>query len=200
MLASMTTTGAWWEYVALFAAVAASWAGVPVIGATALGLAGVAASQGKLNLAVVVVVSTAAGEVGGLLGYAIGNRWGRELLERPGRHQEGRRRMMQRGERAYARWGRVAVFFTPSIVSGTAKMQHGQFVVWNLVASLAFSVSVAASSYGISRIFTGHHSPRDIGTLLVGLAVGTLVTVFFVRHRRRSDASRRSSAARPSAG
>jgi membrane protein DedA with SNARE-associated domain len=193
-LASVTIAGSWWEYMVLFAAVAASWAGVPVIGATALGLAGVAASQGKLNLALVIGVATAAGEVGGLIGYAIGNRWGRELLERPGKHQAGRQRMMQRGERAYARWGRVAVFFTPSIVSGTAKMQHGQFILWNLVASFAFSVSVAASSYGLGRIFTGHHSPRDISTLVVGLAVGTLATVFFVRHRRRSGATSRRSA------
>jgi membrane protein DedA with SNARE-associated domain len=71
-------------------------------------------------------------------------------------------------------------------------MQHGQFILWNLVASLAFSVSVAASSYGFGRIFTGHHSPLDVGTLLVGLVVGTLVTMF-VRHRRRSGASRRSA-------
>ncbi len=193
-LATSTIAGSWWEYVALFVAVAASWAGVPVIGATALGLAGVAASQGNLNLALVIAVSTAAGEFGGLIGYAIGNRWGRELLERPGKHQAGRQKMMQQGERAYARWGRIAVFFTPSIVSGTAKMQHGQFILWNLVASLAFSVSVAASSYGFGRIFTGHHSPRDIGILVVGLAVGTLVTLFFVRHRRRSRATPRRSA------
>jgi membrane-associated protein len=192
-LASATIAGSWWEYLALFAAVAASWAGVPVIGATALGLAGVAASQGKLNLALVIAVATAAGEVGGLIGYAIGNRWGRELVERPGKHQAGRQRMMQRGEQAYARWGRIAVFFTPAIVSGTAKMQHGQFILWNLVASLAFSVSVAASSYGFGRIFTGHHSALDVGTLLVGLAVG-LVTVLFVRHRRRSGAASRRSA------
>jgi membrane protein DedA with SNARE-associated domain len=62
--------------------------------------------------------------------------------------------------------------FTPAIVSGTAKMRHGQFVVWNLIASLAFAVSVAASSYGVGRLATGHFSPRDVVTLLVGLAVG----------------------------
>lgn len=194
-LASVNVAGTWWQYVALFMAVAASWAGVPFIGATALGAAGVAASQGKLNLALVVGVSTLAGEVGGLIGYAIGNRWGRQLLERPGKHQAGRRRMVERGERAYARWGRLAVFFTPAIVSGTAKMQHGQFVLWNLLASLGFSVSVAASAYGLGRIFTGHYSPHDIATLLVGVVVGVLVTVLFVRHRHRSAA-----AARPSAG
>ncbi len=190
-LASVNVAGTWWQYVALFMAVAASWAGVPFIGATALGAAGVAASQGKLNLALVVGVSTLAGEVGGLIGYAIGNRWGRQLLERPGKHQAGRRRMVERGERAYARWGRLAVFFTPAIVSGTAKMQHGQFVLWNLLASLGFSVSVAASAYGLGRIFTGHYSPHDIATLLVSV----IVTALFVRHRHRFAA-----AARPSAG
>jgi membrane-associated protein len=179
-----------WQYVLLFLAVAASWAGVPFVGATALGAAGVAASQGRLNLALVVIVATAAGEVGGLIGYAVGNRWGRDLLERPGRHQAGRHRMVEKGERAYARYGRLAVFFTPAIVSGTAKMQHGQFVFWNLIASLAFAISVAASSYGVGRLVTGHVSPRDFLTLVAGLAVGALVMVWFVRHRRRTAARR----------
>jgi membrane-associated protein len=190
-MTAVTGVDAWWAYLGLFLAVAASWAGVPCIGATALGAAGVAASQGTLDLWLVVAVATAAGEAGGLIGYAVGIRWGRALLERPGRHQAGRQRMVERGERAYARWGRLAVFFTPAIVSGTAKMQRGQFAFWNLVASLGFAVSVAASSYGLGRIVTGHYSARDIATLLVGLAVGTLVTVVSVhRHRRRQQGAR----------
>lgn len=192
MIASTASfVSTWWEYLVLFIAVTASWAGVPFVGATALGAAGIAASQGKLNLALVVAVSTVAGEVGGLIGYAIGNRWGRQLLvERPGKHQAGRQRMVERGERAYARWGRLAVFFTPAVVSGTAKMQHGQFVLWNLIASFAFTVSVAASSYGIGRIVTGHFSLHDIGALLVGLAVGALILLFVRRHRRGSRSLR----------
>lgn len=180
----------WWQYLLLFVAVAASWAGVPFVGATALGAAAVAASQGRLNLAVVVGVATLAGEAGGLIGYAVGDRWGQLLLERPGKHQEGRRRMVERGERAYAKWGRLAVFFTPAVVSGTAKMRHGQFVVWNLIASFAFAVSVAASAFGIGRLVTGHTSLRDFVTLVVGLAMGALVMVWFVRHRRRTVAKR----------
>jgi membrane protein DedA with SNARE-associated domain len=189
LLASLDLVTTWWEYVLLFAAVAASWAGVPFVGATALGAAGGAASQGNLNLSLVLVVATVAGEAGGLVGYAIGLRWGRQLLvERPGKHQAGRQRMVARGESAYARWGRLAVFFTPAVVSGTAKMKDGQFVWWNLVASLAFSISVAASSYGLGRLCTGNSSPRDIGTLVVGLAVGVLITVVHVRRRHRSRA------------
>jgi|SRR6185437_3479998 len=181
----------WWQYLLLFLAVAASWAGVPFLGATALGAAAVAASQGHLNLAVVVAVATVAGEVGGLIGYAVGDRWGQLLLERPGKHQEGRRRMVEKGERAYEKWGRLAVFFTPAVVSGTAKMHHGEFVLWNLIAAFAFAVSVAASAFGIGRVVTGNTSLRDVLTLLVGLAVGTLVMMWFVRlHRRRSAAKR----------
>jgi membrane protein DedA with SNARE-associated domain len=190
LLATASFADTWWQYALLFLAVAASWAGIPFIGATALGAAGVAASQDRLNLALVVVVATVAGEVGGLIGYAVGNRWGRELLERPGKHQEGRQRMVEKGERAYATYGRAAVFFTPAIVSGTAKMHHGQFVVWNLIASLAFAISVAASSYGVGRLVTGHITFRDFLSLLVGIGMGVLVTVWFVRHRRRTAARR----------
>ena len=190
LLATSSFADTWWQYVLLFVAVAASWAGIPFIGASALGAAGVAASQGRLSLALVVLVATAGGEVGGLIGYAVGNRWGRVLLERPGRHQAGRQRMVEKGERAYARYGRLAVFFTPAIVSGTAKMQHGEFVAWNLIASLAFSISVAASSFGIGRLVTGHVSWHDFLTLVVGIGVGALVMVWFVRHRRRTAARR----------
>ena len=45
MVAGLGST--WWQYVLLFLAVAASWAGVPAIGTAALGAAGVAASQDK---------------------------------------------------------------------------------------------------------------------------------------------------------
>src|SRR6516162_3384844 len=176
----------WWQYVLLFLAVAASWAGVPVIGTAALGAAAVAASQHKLDPAAVIVVAVLAGEAGGLGGYAIGRRWGRRLVERPGKHQARREKTMQRGEKLYARWGWLAVFFTPAIVSGTANMPAYRFALWNLLDSLGWSVSVAASAYGIGRLATGHHTGHDIAILLIGLAAGALVAIAAVRrHRRR---------------
>src|SRR5262252_2144375 len=184
MAAGLAST--WWQYLLLFLAVAASWSGVPVIGTAALGTAAVAASQDKLDLAAVIVVAVLAGEAGGLGGYAIGRRWGRRLLERPGKHQAGREKVMQRGQRLYARWGWLAVFVTPAIVSGTAKMPPYRFALWNLLDSLGWSVSVAASAYGVSRLATGHHTGHDIAILLIGLAAGALVAIVAVRrHRRR---------------
>jgi membrane protein DedA with SNARE-associated domain len=172
-------------YVILFVAVTASWAGVPIVGASALGAAAVAASQGRLAIGVVLVVAAVAGEVGGLIGYAIGDRWGRQLVDRPGKRQAGRARMLARGEDAYAHWGRLAVFFTPAIISGTAKMKYRQFVVWNFLASIGFALSVGLSSYGVGRVASGHHSQIDVLALLLGLVAGAVIVVITVRNRRR---------------
>jgi membrane protein DedA with SNARE-associated domain len=188
----------WWQYLLLFLAVAASWAGVPVIGAAALGAAAVAASQGGLDLAAVIAVAAIAGEAGGLGGYAIGRRWGRRLLERPGRHHARREKMLARGEKLYGRWGWLAVFFTPAIVSGTAKMRPYQFAFWNLLDSLGWAVAVAASAYGVGRLATGHHTGHDIALLVIGLSAGALVTFAAVRrHRRRIARPPRTRASGP---
>ena len=186
----------WWQYLVLFVAVAASWAGVPFIGTAALGAAAVAASQRRLDLAAVIVVATMAGEAGGIGGYAIGRRWGRQLLERPGRHRARREKIEERGERLYARWGWLAVFVTPAIVSGTAKMPPYRFAVWNLLDSLGWTVSVAASAYGIGRLATGHHGWHDIAVLVIGLGIGALFTVVAVRRHRRQQARRPDAVAR----
>ena len=184
MVAGLGST--WWQYVLLFLAVAASWSGVPVIGTAALGAAAVAGSQHKLDPAAVIVVAVLAGEVGGLGGYAIGRRWGQRLLDRPGKHQASREKMMERGERLYARWGFLAVFVTPAIVSGTANMPPYRFAFWNLLDSLGWSVEVAASAYGVGRLATGHHAAHDIAILAIGLAATAIVAIVAVRrHRRR---------------
>ncbi|MBV8462662.1 MAG: hypothetical protein JO368_05165 [Acidimicrobiales bacterium] len=181
----------WWQYAALFLLVAAGWAGVPLIAATAAGAAGVGASQGNLDLAAVVVVTVVAGELGGLVGYAIGRRWGRQLVQRPGKHQDYRLKVLARGEQAYERWGRLAVFFTPAMVSGTARMDYRQFVLWNLLDALGFAIFTVAGAYGIGRLVTGHHTNRDIAVLVVGLGLGSAILFIVRRHRRSMRAASR---------
>ena len=73
-----------WVYLGIFALVLLGWAGIPGIGATVLGAATVAASQGKLNITAVLIVAIIAVEFGGMVGYSVGIRWGRALLSRPG--------------------------------------------------------------------------------------------------------------------
>ncbi len=92
---------------------------------------------------------------------------------------------MDKGELAYAKWGRLAVFFTPAIISGTAKMKLTQFALWNFIASIGFALSVAATAYGVGRVTTGHHSTQDIVILVFGLVMSALLIVVFVRRHRR---------------
>jgi membrane protein DedA with SNARE-associated domain len=51
-------------YVVLYIGVAASWIGIPIIGAGVLAAAGVLASEGELNIWIVIVVATAAAWMG----------------------------------------------------------------------------------------------------------------------------------------
>jgi hypothetical protein len=63
-------------------------AGIPAIGAAVVGWASVLAGQGKLSIGLVLAVAMVGAEAGGLAGYSIGARWGRQLLERPGHWQD----------------------------------------------------------------------------------------------------------------
>jgi len=162
--AGSSVSGDFWTYLGIFALVLLGWAGIPGIGATVLGAATVAASQGKLNIAAVLIVAIIAVEVGGLVGYSVGVRWGRELLSHPGPLLERRQRALTAGEAMYAKWGRLAVFFTPCLVSGIAKMRYSQFVVWNLLAGGVYVISVGFSIYGAVQAFQG----KDFSYPLLG--------------------------------
>jgi membrane protein DedA with SNARE-associated domain len=188
VLSAVSMSGAWWAFAAIFVAVAASWAGIPCIGATAAGAAGVAASQGRLDLSATVVLIIVAAEVGGLVGYHIGSRWGRELAQRAGKHQAYRQQVLDKGERLYERWGRLAVFFTPAIVSGTANMPRRQFIVWNLLDAIGFTFLTVGAAYGVGRLVAGHHGLVDVAIFVVGVGVGTLL-LLIVRHHHKVLAS-----------
>jgi membrane protein DedA with SNARE-associated domain len=84
-------------------------------------------------------------------------------------------------ERLYARWGWLAVFVTPAIVSGTGKMRPMQFAIWNFIDSAIWTVSVAASAYGVGKLATEQHTVHDVAVLVIGLAAATVLTILAVR-------------------
>jgi len=194
-LAAAATAGApgLWAYLVLFIAAAAGYMGIPVIGTAVIGTAAVLASQGKLNIAAVLIVAAIGCEVGGLGGFRIGYRWGRELLEHPGPALVWRKKAVTKGEEVYQKWGRAAVFVTPSIVSGVLEMKFRQFVVWNFLAGTVFVVSVGAGAYGTGKVATGQSDPASLFMLIGGVvvAVGCLVVVrrHYQRHKARAAAA-----------
>ena len=73
MLATATADRAS-TFLIVFIGEALSWAGVPAVGAAAVGAAGVLASQGQIHLWAVIIVGTIGAEVGGLVGWWLGGR------------------------------------------------------------------------------------------------------------------------------
>jgi membrane protein DedA with SNARE-associated domain len=188
------TMGGLWAYVVVFLLVAIGWAGVPAIGGAVIAGAAVLASQGKLDFGGVLVASILATEAGGLAGYAIGIRWGRGMLDHPGPWLDRRQRALAAGEVLYAKWGRLAVFFTPVLVSGIVRMKYAQFVIWNLIAGAVYVLSVGPAAYGAGKVTTGQASLGAVGSLLGGIAVGVAAFMLARRYYRRHKARRTAAA------
>src|SRR5262249_5752668 len=74
-------------------------------------------------------------------------------------------------------------------------MSPYRFAVWNLLDSLGWSVSVAASAYGLGRLATGHHTGHDIAILAIGLGAGVIVAVAATRRHSRRAARHLSAVA-----
>src|ERR1700721_2844177 len=83
--------------------------GVPSPGETALVLAAVLASEHKLNIVLVIVIASASAIVGDNIGYLLGRRIGREVLEAPGPLHRRRVRLIAAGDRFFDKHGGKAV-------------------------------------------------------------------------------------------
>src|SRR2546423_8801175 len=98
-------------YVALAALIGGETMGIPLPGETALIAAGILASEGHLSIELVIVVSAAAAIVGDNVGFWLGRKGGRRLLELPGPLQHHRQRLIESGERIFERHRGKTGFF-----------------------------------------------------------------------------------------
>lgn len=130
-------------------------AGLPVPGETVLLLASfLAYSEKNLHLAIIVVVATCAAVMGDNLGYWIGQRGGRPLLER---YQHLLRRgTIKRGERLFARYGPTTIFFARFIaglrivagpLAGALQMEWSKFALWNFLGAIVWVLVISGIGY-----------------------------------------------------
>jgi membrane protein DedA with SNARE-associated domain len=179
-------------YVILYLGVAASWIGIPLVGASVLAAAGVLASEGELNLWLVIVVASLAAWTGGYVGYLRGVRAGDAVSARPGRWHRQRQHAIRVGEQIYrrCRWGRLAVFVTPTWVSGALRMPRNTFLVWNALVAIVSTCIATLGAYGIGSAALDQLSARR-GSIALAVAALTLAAVALAVRRRRRSASNR---------
>src|SRR5579862_3074277 len=173
--------------------------GVPVPGETAVLFAGFAANAHKLSIVLVIIVASAVAVIGDNIGFMIGRRGGRALLERPGRFYEERQRVLAIGDPFFARHGPKAVFLGrwvtglrvwTSWLAGASDMRWPTFIVWNALGGTAWATSVALAAYfggeSVKAVFgkIGVYGAIGAGALIV-LALGFL---WWRRRARRAAA------------
>jgi membrane-associated protein len=178
--------------------------GVPSPGETALVLAAVLASQGKLQIWLVILIGVSSAIVGDNLGYALGRRLGRDVLEAKGPFHEHRLELIATGDRFFDKHGPKAVFFARWIalvrfaaawLAGINHMRFREFFFWNALGGLSWGVT-----YGLVGYFAGSAAADAISTF--GLyALGALLILFIayiyyhLRKRRRERETRQAARA-----
>ena len=135
--------------------------GVPSPGETALVLAAVLASQGKLQIELVIaIIVHHPAIIGDNIGYLARTSVGREVLEAPGPLEHRRRRLIAVGDRFFDRHGPKAVFFARWVAlsgrGGVARgINHmplpGSSFFWNALGA----AHLAAITFGLVGYFGG---------------------------------------------
>jgi membrane protein DedA with SNARE-associated domain len=133
-------------------------AAAPGPGDAALIGAGTLAGEGKLNVGILLAVAAAAWMLGSVIGYQIGLRGGRQLLDHPGRFEERRRKLLAKGDRAFGRHTFVASMTMPAFVSGIFRVRFPLFVLGAVVAGTGWIGMYVGLSY-----FLGEEVAKRIG-------------------------------------
>ncbi len=165
-------------------------------GETAAILGGVLASRGHVGVVALIVVVVLCAIVGDSVGYFVGQRWGRRLLDvRWLRHRRG---VIDRLGDQLNRRGMLAVFvarftaFLRAVVPGLAgmsSMSYRRFLVANAAGGIVWGTTFCLLGYLVGNAYTRVEQVSSIASdVLLGLLVVGVV-VLTVRHRRARRAA-----------
>jgi membrane-associated protein len=161
--------------------------------------AGLFASQGKLNLAVILVGCFAAAVAGDQVGYAFGNRVGPALFRRPD-SRFFKQEHVEKAQAYFDRYGSKTIVlarFVPivrtfaPIVAGVGSMRYRTFLVFNVLGGFLWAVGVTLLGYFLGEIDWVEQNLEIAILGIVGLSV--LPIVFELVRSRRHGADARAS-------
>ena len=187
---------------------AALFIGFVLPGETAVIIAGVVASQGHVNIDLLCVLVVISAIVGDSVGYAIGHRYGDQLLKLPiirnrrvaiGRALDG---LAKRGP-TYVFVGRFTAFLRAVMpgLAGMSKMHYRRFLVANALGGAVWGVAYTLLGY-----FAGHALSKIerfaswFGIALLALIVVLVVVMHFVKKRRERALEAQWKLAHPESG
>jgi membrane protein DedA with SNARE-associated domain len=143
--------------------------------------------------------------VGAIIGWWVGLRGGRPLLERRGRWLHITPENLERAERWFERWGNVGVLvgrLTPvirsfvSIPAGVFEMPFVPYTVLTLLGSAIWAFAIAGAGYALGSSYERFHHDFRYAEYAILAGVLLLVAYLIYRLMRPARVSRRDDPAR----
>lgn len=136
-------------YAAMFITMVLENANVPIPSEIVLGFSGYLIAQGVFEMNMTMIVATAAGVVGSILSYWMGEHGGRPLLRKYGRYIFFNEHKFEMAEKMFNKYGGAAVFFGRllpgirtfiSFPAGIARYPMGRFIIWTLLGTIPWTI------------------------------------------------------------
>jgi len=190
----LTDLFARYGYFVVFFGVLLENAGIPVPGETIL-LAGAALARfGHLSLPAVVVIAIAGAVIGDNIGFAIGRRGGRVLLDRLGPMFGLTHARLAQFDAFFARHGAKTVFIARfvtglrvvgAVMAGASTLPWSRFLLFNVAGALAWATTFGAVGYLLG--YSWEAIEQWIGHLGLALlfVLGAAGVLAFARSRRQ---------------
>ena len=172
-----------WGLIAIFVTMVGESAGLPISSEIVVPLGGALASQGKLNLVLVVAVSSLANLVGSLIAFYLTRRYGeRVVLSRAGRWAGLSRGHLRLANRFFGRFGLWAVFIGRllpivrtyiSFPAGLSKMTYLWFSVVTLAGAIPWNFALAYAGYKLGQHY--ETVAATMGPFAIPIAIGVVI-------------------------
>ena len=174
-------------------------AGIPLPGETTLLFAAfLAFSEHRLTLWGIIIVGVIACTIGDNLGYWIGYRGGRPLLDRQRRIFRISEEHLRKGEQFFARYGSVTVLFARFVfgmriiagpLAGVLKMPWKKFVLFNFLGAVLWVSVVASLGYFFGSRWEWLMTELEEFQIVLA-AIAVVALLFLWRRERRKRVAR----------
>ncbi|HEX5193951.1 MAG TPA: DedA family protein [Solirubrobacteraceae bacterium] len=178
--------------------------GIPSPGETALVLAAVLASQGNLQIWLVIVIASASAIVGDNIGYLLGRKLGRRVLTAPGPLHHRRLRVIEAGSRFFEKHGPKAVFlgrwialvrFAIAWLAGIEHMRFRTFFVYNALGGITWATAYGLVGYYLGKAAADAITHYGIYAAVVIAVLAVAWIGFALWRERRAGAGAETSSA-----
>ncbi|GAA5184533.1 DedA family protein [Rugosimonospora acidiphila] len=184
-------------YIVVAAVVGVESLGIPLPGEIALVAAALLTATGVTNVWWVAIAASLGAIVGDSIGYAIGRRGGRSLLEWLGRKFPSHLGPphLAKAEQIFQRWGVWAIFFGRFIallrifagpLAGALRVRYVKFLLANAAGGIVWASGTTVAVYEIGKAADRWLQNFSWVALAVAVA-GGIATTLILRHRTKKS-------------